>query len=124
MKASMGTNSAHTRHQAIDATDFDATAHPTKPHVNGARDRQGVWADAWVLPKQWVAGSNPVSRSKPSCLAYWREAVSVIAYARIGGDDLLARAYCVVWSIALGVSPWGYRPGHVTAVAIPWRQRR
>ena len=124
MKASMGTNSAHTRHQAIDATDFDATARTTKPHVNDIRGKRVVWGVLEVLPKQWVAGSNPVSRSKPSCLAYWREAVSVIAYARIGGDYLLARAYCVVWSIALGVSPWGYRPGHVTAVAIPWRQRR
>ena len=64
MRAQAGLGGAHELRQAIDATDFDATAHPTKPHVNGGRDRQVVWVAAWVLPKQWVAGSNPVSRSK------------------------------------------------------------
>ena len=66
MRARAGLGGAHAMRQAIDATDFDATARSTKPHVNGARDRQVVWVAAWVLPKQWVAGSNPVSRSNGS----------------------------------------------------------
>jgi len=64
VKVRAGASGAHALRQAIDAPDFDATAHLAKPHVNGARDRQWVLAAAWVLPKQWVAGSNPVSRSK------------------------------------------------------------
>ena len=63
MKASTGPSGARARRQAIDATDFDATARPTKPHVNRIRGKLTVWSVLALLPKQWVAGSNPVSRS-------------------------------------------------------------
>ena len=49
--------------QAIDATDFDAQARTAKPHVNRRRNEPTVWGVFLLLPKQWVAGSNPVSRS-------------------------------------------------------------
>jgi hypothetical protein len=63
VEASTGTNSAYARRQAIDATDFDATTWTAKPHVNRIRDKLAVWDVLVLLPKQWVAGSNPVSRS-------------------------------------------------------------
>jgi hypothetical protein len=68
VKASTGPGSAHARRQAIDATDatdFDATARTTKPHVNRIRGKLTVWGVLVLLPKQSVAGSNPVSRSNP-----------------------------------------------------------
>ena len=86
METLHGPSDAHASRQAIDAANFDAKAGPAKPHVNHIRGKLVVLGMLVLLPKQWVAGSNPVSRSalqEPRLDAAWvsccaREVLEVV----------------------------------------------